>query len=124
MEALVIQATDETPEIVLDPSQKQFVFSGKSLPEDVATFYSPVLSWLDAYVNVPLDETVVEFKMDYFNTASSKIVLDILMKLEEIHTGGGKLLIRWYCKESDVDMKEAGDEYAEIVEIPFEHLLY
>lgn len=122
METLIIEATDETPKIVLNPAQSQFIFSGKSLPEDVATFYSPVLSWLEGYVAAPKNETIVEFKMDYFNTASSKIVLDILMKLEEIHLGGNKLLIKWYYRENDVDMKEAGDEYAEIVEIPFQHL--
>jgi hypothetical protein len=124
MDTLIIEATDETPKIVLNPSENKFIFSGKSLPEDVASFYSPVLEWLEKYVESPQSDTTIEFRMEYFNTASSKIVLDILMKLEEIHLKGNKLLIKWFYKSNDVDMKEAGDEYAEIVEVPFEHISF
>lgn len=124
MEKFIIEATDETPKIVLSPSENVFHFSGKSLPEDVASFYSPVISWLDKYIENRNPETIVEFRMDYFNTASSKILLDILFKLEEISNQGDKLLIKWYAKENDPDMKEAGEEYAEIVEVPFEHISY
>lgn len=124
METLIIEATDETPKIILDPSNDVFVFNGRSLPEDVVSFYSPVLNWLNEYAASPQSQTIMEFKMEYFNTASSKIFLDILLKLEEIHSNGNTLIIRWYFKENDPDMKEAGEEYAEIVEVPFEHLSY
>lgn len=124
MESLIIEATDETPKIILDPSNNVFVFSGRSLPEDVVSFYSPVLNWLDEYSASPKAETIMEFKMEYFNTASSKMFLDVLLKLEEIHLNGSKLIIKWFFKENDPDMKEAGEEYAEIVEVSFEHLSY
>lgn len=124
MENLTIEATDETPNIHLDFTTNRFLFSGKSLPEDVTSFYSPVLSWLDQYKESNKGETIVEFKMEYFNTASSKIFLDILFKLEEIQSNEGKLLVKWYSKANDPDMQEAGEEYAEIVEVPFEHLSY
>jgi hypothetical protein len=57
--------------------------------------------------------------MTYFNTASSKIILDILMKLEELHEDGNEVLIEWHYEEDDEDMQEAGEEYSEIVEVPF-----
>jgi hypothetical protein len=57
--------------------------------------------------------------MTYFNTASSKIILDILMKLEEIQEAGNEILIEWHYEEDDEDMQEAGEEYSEIVEVPF-----
>lgn len=124
MENLIIEATDETPKIVFDLSNDVFLFNGRSLPEDVRSFYLPVLEWLNEYSSLPKKNTIVEFKMEYFNTASSKIFLDILLKLEEIYSSGNKLTIKWYSKENDPDMKEAGEEYAEIVEVPFEHLSY
>ena len=120
MEALIIEETDETPKIVLDAANNKFEFFGKSLPEDVTTFYGPVLDWLDEYGQSTNPKTVVDIKLVYFNTASSKLILDILFKLEEIHDEGNDLSIVWHYQEDDEDMEEAGEEYADLVEMPFE----
>ena len=64
MEALIIEATDDTPKVVLDPANNVFEFSGKSLPEDVTTFYGPVLDWLDSYSESPNPKTVVIFNLE------------------------------------------------------------
>lgn len=124
MEVIRIEATDETPKVILDAAANQFEFSGKSLPEDVTSFYNPLLEWLDAYSNSPNPLTKVIFKLDYFNTASSKMILDILLKMEEMNEAGHKVLASWHYREDDEDMQEAGEEYAEIVEIPFEQISY
>ena len=120
MEALRIQATDETPAVILDPANNVFEFSGKSLPEDVTIFYGPVLAWLDKYGETTKQKTAIDFKLVYFNTASSKLILDILFKLESIHQSGTEIVVRWHYEEEDEDMKEAGEEYGDLVEIPFE----
>ena len=111
MDTIKILGTDDTP-------------SGRSLPEDVAAFYAPVLSWLGEYAGSPNAKTVFSFKLVYFNTASSKLLLDILMKLEEISEAGHEVLVKWYYPDDDEDMEEAGKEYAEIVGIPFEQVPY
>lgn len=120
MDSLIIEATDETPRIVLDPANGMFEFSGKSLPEDVTTFYNPVLAWFDQYALTPNEKTVVDFKLVYFNTASSKLILDILFKLEELTENGANISVKWHFQEEDEDMKEAGEEYGDLVEMPFE----
>ncbi len=120
MDALIIKATDETPSVILDPANNLFEFSGKSLPEDVTIFYSPVLNWLDKYAQSIRTKTIIDFKLVYFNTASSKLILDILFKLENVHQSGTEILVRWHYEEEDEDMKEAGEEYSDLVEIPFE----
>ena len=120
MEPLIINKTDDTPAIHLDKAAGTFSFSGKSLPEDVTSFYAPVFAWIEAYAASPNDVTNVVFKMTYFNTASSKIILDVLMRFEDIHNAGStKVVIEWHHDEDDEDMQEAGEEYSEIVEIPF-----
>lgn len=108
MDALIIEATDDTPKVVLDPSNNNFEFSGKSLPEDVTTFYGPVMDWLDGYAESANPKTVVIFNLVYFNTASSKLILDILFKLEEIFDDGNDISIEWHYQEEDEDMEEAG----------------
>ena len=124
MEPLILEATDETPGVKLDAEKNIFEFSGKSLPEDVVTFYNPIMDWLDQYSENLNDVTQVDFRLDYFNTASSKMILDILLKLEEFQDSGKEVKVKWYFAEDDEDMEEAGEEYAEIVDIPFEYESY
>jgi hypothetical protein len=124
MEVIKIKGTDDTPSIVLDKDSEIFEISGRSLPEDVSTFYEPILNWLDEYAENPNSKTVFSFKLVYFNTASSKLLLDILMKLEDLYENGNDVLIKWYYPEDDEDMQEAGEEYADIVDIPFEQVSY
>ena len=124
METIKIQGTEDTPKIILDAENEIMEISGRSLPEDVSSFYEPVLNWLNEYAENPKKKTVFNFKLTYFNTASSNLLLDILMKLEEMHEKGQDVLIRWHFPEDDEDMAEAGEEYAEIVDVPFEQVAY
>ncbi len=124
MEVIKIMGTDDTPNVILDPENDIFEISGRSLPEDVSAFYEPILNWLDEYANNAKEKTVFSFKLVYFNTASSKMLLDVLMKLEEMYENGLDILIKWYFPEDDEDMEEAGEEYADIVDVPFEQLSY
>jgi hypothetical protein len=120
METIKIQGTDDTPTIVLDPENMIFEISGRSMPEDVASFYQPILDWMDRNLPGINDKIIFVFKMDYFNTASSKMLLDILVKLEDLYSEGKDIVVHWYYKEDDEDMMEAGEEYADIVDVPFE----
>ncbi len=124
METIKIQGTEDTPKIILDAENDIMEISGRSLPEDVAVFYEPVLNWLKEYGENPNERTIFHFRLTYFNTASSKLLLDILMILEELKEKGNDVLIKWHYPEEDEDMEEAGDEYADIVDVPFEKVSY
>jgi hypothetical protein len=124
METIKIQGTEDTPKVILDKDADLLEISGRSLPEDVASFYEPILTWLDEYAESPNKKTIFNFKLVYLNTASSKLLLDILMKLEEIHEQGNDVLIKWHYPEDDEDMEEAGEEYSDIVDVPFEQVPY
>jgi len=116
MNPIIISATEDTPGIRFDAANEIFEISGRSLPEDVVKFYKPILDWLEEYAKSPNAKTVFNFKLSYFNTASSKIILDILMKLEGIEG----IAIKWYYPSDDEDMMEAGEEYADIVDVAIE----
>ena len=124
MEALDIRATNDTPKVLLDPENDIFEISGRSLPEDVVSFYQPVLDWLEDYKEAPNDFTEFVFKYIYFNTATSKLVQDILIKLEEIHENGEKVQVIRFYEEDDEDMLDLGEEFSENVDIPFEIISY
>jgi len=88
MDVIKIKGTDDTPNVILDAQNNIIEFSGRSLPEDVATFYAPIIEWIIQYAKTPNPKTNVVFKLEYFNTASSKMILDIFLKFEEIHKDG------------------------------------
>ena len=124
MDKLKIDGTEDSPQVNLDLEENILELSGRSLPEDVNTFYEPVLSWIEEYSKNPLENTVFNFKLTYFNTASSKVILDILTQFEEMIEEGHQVLVRWHFPDEDEDMQEAGEEYAEMVDVPFEMVSY
>jgi hypothetical protein len=120
MDTLYIEGTDETPRIMLDSRNGVFEISGRSLPEDAAEFYQPIFDWLRKYLEHPNQETNFVFKLDYFNTASSKFIQDILAFLES----GKGVRITWCFQEDDEDLEESGRNFSELVELPFEFVSY
>lgn len=120
MEILNLEGTEDTPKIMLDKKNGIFEISGRSLPEDSAEFYRPVIDWINNYGKDPNPATEFTLKLEYFNTASSKLILDVLSSLEDIKN----MKIVWYFHEDDEDMEEAGQEFSELVEIPFEFKTY
>lgn len=120
MDPLKIVATGSTPEISLDANSGIFKFKGKSVPDDAEQFYSAALEWIEAYVGNALDETQVEFNLEFFNIASSKRILFILYKLNELMDAGKHVLVKWHYIENDHDMLEVGQDYAFMVKVPFE----
>jgi len=120
MSIIKLHGTDDTPNVTLDIENNIFEISGRSMPEDVASFYQPILNWIDNELKAYNGKIIFVFKMNYFNTASSKLLLDILIRLEEMIADGKNVIVHWYYDEDDEDMMEAGEEYAEIVEVPIE----
>ena len=120
MQALDIANTNETPGVVLDKSIAKFQVSGRSLSDNPAVFYKPIIDWLKVYTQAPNAITEFEFKFEYLNTESSKSVLDILTTLEGING----VSVIWYFNEEDEDMEEIGEELAELVQIPFQFKFY
>jgi len=119
MDPLRIEATVDTPLIVLDSASNIFEISGKSYPEDTREFFGPVLSWIDLYSASPNAQTVFIFKLKYFNSSSYKPLFDILNKLAEINKKNQGVKVEWHYKEGDSDIHEAGEEFADLVEIAF-----
>lgn len=120
MEPLVLQPSAHTPSVNLNPTTGVCEFKGRSTPENSVEYYEPIYKWLDAYVQSPNSITVVNLQFEYFNTSSSKCILDVLKKFVKLHNAGKEVKINWYYEDEDEDMKEAGEDYSDILEVPFE----
>jgi hypothetical protein len=123
MDKILIQKTKTSPEVSMDFEKGTLDIIGESYPENAVGFYKPVFDWLNltTEANTPL---TVNFRLDYFNTSSSKCVIDILDLLDKYYANSGKVEVKWYYKEDDDDMLETGEEFSSDIKVPFELLSY
>ncbi len=117
---LIIEETDDTPKVVLDKTNGIFEVSGRSLPENAVKFYAPVFQWLEEYIATPNETTKFIFKLDYFNSASTKKILEILIVLEKLAQKNNSVSVSWFYSREDELIKNRGLEIKEMVEVPFE----
>lgn len=119
MKPLTIEGSPKTPLIKFDVDKGLLEVKGRSIPENSIEFYKPLIDWLDEYAASPLKTTAVNVQLEYFNTSSSKCILDVFKKLEAIHSAKNEVVINWYYEEDDEDMLEAGEDYESIIKVPF-----
>ena len=119
MEKYYLESTKMTPEVVLDPQNKVFSISGSSRPENPMQFYKPIFDWITEYIENSSDRFTFEVKMSYFNTSTSKILLDLFELFERL-AEEKDIHVIWYHESDDDEMQEAGEELLDLVELSYE----
>ncbi|MFT6026652.1 MAG: hypothetical protein ACI8P5_000904, partial [Bacteroidia bacterium] len=119
MDTISIESTPKTPEVSFDHDKGVLLLKGRSIPENSIEFYKPLVDWLESYSGSPQPKTVCDIQLEYFNTSSSKCLLDLFKKMEGMSKGGNEIIINWYYEEDDEDMLEAGEDYQSIINVPF-----
>jgi len=118
MEVLRIEATEHTPGVDFNPASGQLKLTGRSLPENAIEFYDPVFEWLEDYIkNAPV-ETELHVDLDYLNSISQKMVVEILKNTKKVQANGKKIMVNWYYDEEDEKMMEEGKAIATEFEVP------
>ena len=120
MEKLVLQGSPKTPEVEMDGENGVINLRGRSIPENSIEFFMPLNEWVDQYCTAPKGETILNVRLEYFNTSSSKCILDLFKKFEKINGIASNVCVKWHFEKDDEDMEEAGEDYRAIVELPFE----
>ena len=121
MESLIIEAEQDTPSVLFDKGTNTFMIANRSYPEDSIEFYRPVLAWLRDYIKEPNEHTVFDFKLDYFNTTSSKQIFKMMLQLEQLGKTND-VVIRWHYKKFDKELHNHGEIFSKIINVPFELL--
>jgi len=129
MEKLYIRPTSTTPEVSFSPNENIFFIRGISSPEDVRAMYYPVIEWIKEYINEIVvakesnytPESPLKFttELAYFNSSSAKFLYDIFLEIKRLKPYGIPFVVEWVYEEEDIDLKEAGDDIALLVEMDF-----
>lgn len=121
---LHILSTEDEPEILLDKNNNIIRFAGKSMPEDPGKVFTPVIDWVSEYVKSPNPSTIIEFKMDYYNSSTARFFVEMLELFEDIQDKGTEVKILWYYHTDDVVIQERGEDLEAVISIPFEFIKY
>lgn len=119
MEVLIIEPTEHTPGVDFNPSGK-LMLTGRSLPENAIEFYDPVFEWLDIYLETAPQQTELHVDLDYLNSISQKMVVEILKNTRKVMDAGKTVSVKWYYEEEDEKMMEEGLAIASEFEIPLD----
>ncbi len=120
MDNLFIEGTKQTPEVKFEANTGILEIKGRSIPENTFEFFNPVLLWLEEYSKAPVEKTIVKVNLEYFNTSSSKYILEIFKRVKTVFTDGHNVLVEWYYEEDDEEMMETGEDYEDVSGLPFE----
>ncbi|MCU0462265.1 MAG: DUF1987 domain-containing protein [Bacteroidales bacterium] len=132
MQKLHIEKTRTTPEIKFSPEEKIFFIRGVSSPEDVRAMYYPVIEWTRIFVDDIVEGALKEFgkgspvildiDLSYFNSSSAKFLFDILTELKRLFASEVPVVVEWMYDIEDTDMKDAGADIAQLVEMEFVYI--
>ncbi len=122
MSAIDIKGNKDTPSVFVDDVIGLLRVIGASFSENPYAVYGPVLDWLEHFgSNHALNSLQCEFYYTYLNSASKKLVYEIMVMLEDFHAQGKDIHVEWSYDEFDDDMLELGHEFAELIDLPFEY---
>ena len=109
-----------TPSVDFNAGSGYLLMKGRSIPEDPEKFYEPILEWLDEYFRDTRQETVLEFRLEYVNSGTSKYILELLRRLQKLSKKGRQIRIIWCFETDDESIEDLGEHYKQTVDIPME----
>lgn len=118
MNELRIPATKSSPEILLNP-EGMIRIRGRSIHENMFDFFKPVEDWVNEYIKTPADVTCVDMSLEYFNSASAKLLIQLFQKISHVQLKNKKFIVNWYYEEGDEDIFERGEYFSSVLNIPF-----
>ena len=124
MNNFVLAATAQTPRIDFNSITGIMSIEGRCIPDEPDDFWLTILNWFESYLQRPLKSTVIKIDLEYFNIASSKRILFLLYKLNELLESGCNVIVEWRYKIDDEEMFEVGQDFAYMVKFPFEFISY
>lgn len=120
MEKFELEATAKTPYVYFNGQSGEMIIRGRAISEPEEDFWAPVLKWFYAYATDCNSSTKITFDLDYFNISSSKQILFLLHKLNDLYEEGNDVSVVWKYADDDLEMKESGFDFSCVVNVPFE----
>lgn len=110
MENLILNQQNHLPKVEFF-ADGRFSLEGKAIPEDANKLFDPLIDYSS---QLAVDHLVFNVKLEYFNTASSKKILELLRTIDA-NQKIKKVLIHWHFEEGDEECVETAEIYEELL---------
>ncbi len=122
---ILIEGTAHTPTLQFNSENKEWIISGRSFNQSPANSYAPILQWIKDYEQNPTEPFSLQFRLEFFDTSSFKMLLDILLDLKNRLGPQNELAtVHWYYESEDEDMKDSGETLMLASSLKFEMVCY
>jgi hypothetical protein len=119
MRILKINETQQTPKVEFNAADNTITFMGRIMCEDASDFFEPINNWLQEYEIEAPEKTWLNLNLEYINTSSSKCLLNMLKRFEQMKSKGKGVEVNWIYEQDDEDMEEAGKDFHQMLDMPF-----
>lgn len=120
LQRLQLDASEDTPIVDFDAATGVLKVVGRALPEDAHSFFSPLQEWVERYVESPAMQTTVDLKIDYFNSAATRYIFNILKELEDLASSGKAVKVIWNFNKNDEMIAAKGEELESMLDVSFD----
>jgi len=117
---LHIESSKSTPLVDINTEKQIQLIDGVSIPSNARGFYQDVQDMVEENFQYFRPDTEFHFRLEYFNTASSKALFNLVKKIHDhMHQNSGWKIV-WKYEEEEDFMHESGINFQEILETKFE----
>ena len=108
-ENILVEGNRRNPHIDFNRYTGELILSGKSIPENAAKVYEPLLFWIEDYIRSPRPTTNLRLNLEYFNTATSIWLAKMVKSLCKINKEDYTFFIHLYFDIEDFDEMDTED---------------
>jgi hypothetical protein len=115
MNSINIAATDDTPLVNLNETDSSLKISGRSMPEDAISFYTPIILWLEECLTKGFGLSQIDFHFEFLSTSSTKQVMKVFQVIDRINMAS-EVKVNWLYDVNDTNMKRTGELLLKLVQ--------
>jgi hypothetical protein len=110
MNNLIVESTINTPRVKFG-TDGRLLMEGRSLPENVTSFYQPLMEWAS---QLTAEVVKMDINLEYINSASAKKILELL-KVLDANNSIKEFIVIWHYEKDDEDVLENGQIFEELL---------
>ena len=110
------EKTTSMPYLLVDEEKNYMKLEGRSFHESVTEFFEDIFNWLDVYLKSDFGTFTFDFEMNYFNSSTSKLLHNMLMKMDQYATDDKKIIVNWITTDDNDIIIECGEDFQEEIE--------
>jgi hypothetical protein len=115
MNTITKTATEDTPEVNFNELDSSLKISGRSMPEDAISFYTPIIQCIEELHATGFSLKQIDFHFEFLSTSSTKQVMKVFQVVNEINKTK-EVKVNWLYDENDTNMKRTGELLLKLVQ--------